>query len=191
MCASWNRCLRPARVAKRLSRQGASSAGRPSGARTMREEDAWRTMRRHSTLSPLPRGASRGGIPLLGWAPSSSQRLPAFHLHLHRHLHFSFQPSVASGPPALPPLPPSGACARRPARKRCSHRQIGRSLVIFSTISVYNLPGTKRAWHTLVVQPKELRMHQPPPVCSCRPVSLLLFPFTCAHPGRGNPGNGA
>lgn len=38
---------------------------------------------------------------------------------------------------------------------------------------------------------QELRMHHRPLVCSCCPVSVLLFPFTCAHPGRGHPGSGA
>lgn len=93
------------------------------------------------------------------------------------------------------PVPPAGAAARRRARKQCNTARPA-PLFIAEMIFRHNSciqSVLARSVHGLLKSSpsKELRMRHRPPVCSCRPVSLLLFPFIRVHPGHGNPGNGA
>ena len=93
------------------------------------------------------------------------------------------------------PVPPGGAAARRRARKQCNNARpvplfiaemIFRHNSCIQSVLARSVPGLLKSSPS-----KELRMRHRPPVCSCRPVSLLLFPFIRVHPGHGNPGNGA
>lgn len=92
-------------------------------------------------------------------------------------------------------VPPGGAAARRRARKQCN---TARPVPLFIAEMIFRhnfciQSVLARSVHGLLKSSpsKELRMRHRPPVCSCRPVSLLLFPFIRVHPGHGNPGNGA
>lgn len=92
-------------------------------------------------------------------------------------------------------VPPGGAAARRRARKQCN---TARPVPLFIAEMIFRHNSCiqsvlARSVHGLLKSSpsKELRMRHRPPVCSCRPVSLLLFPFIRVHPGHGNPGNGA